>query len=453
MGLFDRKNKKKERTITIQAISDVEGRKEAVLIESLLTGRTINITIPGTVNAYSNYESQVIETYRKYNGFSSFGNQQARAIVDLRTAFIAGEGISVSAEKDRTAKWIEKQFQKNNFNSINFIESVKGTELAGQSLFILKPKEWMDGQLYIKFIRVPYSIDHAYRPVYDDKLTKENIIDIQIKKDGVWVSAGFRNYLYVRTGGDDFSSYGAVTKTGVVLTDIENYDRAIKDMRRNNHIFARITPVFETASAGEANGLQAKLNDLKWKIGQAFIGSAKFKYETPSQGAHENLNSELVATVKTISSVTGVPVHWLGYVDLMSNRSTAETLYEMIKQHTVNERSIWESSLYDMIIKAQEMYIDSGGQEISNLDYNFEVKLPLIDFAGFLDRVKALNLAYTDEAISIDDYRNMLPGIDPYKTKRAIEKEKKSEKDNLMSMGLQLQQQENNLEQEGEQAI
>jgi hypothetical protein len=137
----------------------------------------------------------------------------------------------------------------------------------------------------------------------------------------------------------------------------------------------------------------------------------------------------------------------------MSNRSTAETLYEMIKQHTVNERSIWESSLYDMIIKAQEMYIDSGGQEISNLDYNFEVKLPLIDFAGFLDRVKALNLAYTDEAISIDDYRNMLPGIDPYKTKRAIEKEKKSEKDNLMSMGLQLQQQENNLEQEGEQAI
>ena len=40
-----------------------------------------------------------------------------------------------------------------------------------------------------------------------------------------------------------------------------------------------------------------------------------------------------------------------------------------------------------------------------------------------------------DQAISIDDYRNMLPGIDPLKTKRAIEKEDKKAEEKIMSQG------------------
>jgi len=206
-------------------------------------------------------------------------------------------------------------------------------------------------------------------------------------------------------------------------------------MRRNNHIFARITPVFETKSDSETTSLQGWLNRLKWTIGKAFIGQAKFRYESPKTSTHDNLNSELVATIKTISAVTGVPVHWLGYVDLMSNRATADTLYEFIKNATSFERVVWEESLYELILKAQELYINAGGTDLI-LNPDFQVRLPLISFENFLDKVRALNIAYADGAISINDYMNAIPGIDPLKTKKDIEEEEKKDQENLIKMGI-----------------
>jgi len=322
-------------------------------------------------------------------------------------------------------------------NGNNFINAVKGSEMAGQSLLLLRAKPWMGGSVYIKVSRVPYVPGTPYKPVYKDPLLREEVMDILVKRDGQWMSFGFANFIYVRTGGDDVNAEGPVTKIGVILTDIENYDRAIKDMRRNNHIFARITPVFETKSDTETTALQEKLNELRWQIGTAFIGTAKMKYETPQQGAHQNLETELTTTIKTISAVTGIPVHWLGFVDLMSNRSTAETLYELIKNATINERVEWENGTYNLILKAQELYINAGGTELPAINPNYQVTLPLLDFGNFLERVRGLSVAYSDEAISIDDYRNAIPGIDPMKTKKAIEQKQKEAEKELITMGVE----------------
>jgi len=448
MTLFKRKKKQIVREIKIQGASP-EGSHDSVMIESMLTGVRYNISVPGTTNAYQSYDSQVTETYRKYSGLSSFGNQQLRAVVDLRTAFIAGEGISISCEDEQTSDWIEMFLSRNLLQGPNFMNAVKGSEMCGQALFILKVSEWIDQSLFVKAIRFPYTILEPFKPVYKDKRLKDEVLDILIKKDFGWQSVNFRNFIYIRTGGDDGNTEGPCTKIGVVLTDMENYDRAIKDMRRNNHIFARITPAFNTKTPGEAKSLKERLHEMKWKIGEVFIGSAELEYKTPKTGAHENLQSELTSTIKTISSVTGVPVHWLGYVDLMSNRATAESLYELIKNATILERQSWESSIYNMILKAEELYINSGGENISKMNPDFEVRLPLIDFNEFLNRVKGLQVAYMDSAISLDDYRNMLPGIDPLKTKRAIEKEEEEEKEKIMAKGEQNNSQ-NNFVEEGE---
>ncbi|MHA1302148.1 MAG: hypothetical protein ACTSPI_00400 [Candidatus Heimdallarchaeaceae archaeon] len=437
MAWFKRKKKPTKRFIREIAIQGTEGASNYVMIESLLTGVRFNVSVPGTINVYNTYESQVTETYRKYNALSSFGNQQVRAVVDLRTAFIAGEGISISCEDEQTSNWIETLLARNLLQGPNFINAVKGSEMAGHALFVLEPSEWFDKSLFIKIIRFPYTIKEPFKPVFKNPRLKDEVLDIVVKKEFGWQSANLRNFIYIRTGGDDGNTEGPCTKIGVVLTDMENYDRAIKDMRRNNHIFARITPTWKTKTATETTSLKSQLNEKKWKIGDAVIGSAEFEYKVPKTGAHENLTSEMVASIKTISSVTGVPVHWLGYVDLMSNRSTAETLYELIKNATILERQFWQNSLYNMIIKAQELYIDAGGEDISKLNYNFEVRLPLINFGEFLNRVKGLQIAYMDEAISIDDYRNMLPGIDPLKTKRALENEEEKEKEKIMDTGQQ----------------
>jgi hypothetical protein len=433
MGLFTR-NKKPPQTREIKIQAGIpEGGRDQIIIESMLTGYRLNFSIPGTINAYQTYDSQVYETYRKYNALSSFGNQQVRAVIDLRTAFISGEGVSVSCETERTAKWIEMFLTRNLLHGPNFMNAVKGSEMAGQALFVLGKSQWFDDSLFIKATRFPYNTKKPFKPIYKDPQLKDEVIDIMVKGENGWESTSYKNFIYVRTGGDDTNTEGPVTKVGTVLTDIENYDRAIKDMRRNNHVTARVTPVFETESAAEATSLKDRLNEIKWKIGEAFIGKAKFRYETPARGAHDNLTSELTSTIKTISAVTGIPVHWLGFVDLMSNRSTAESLYELIKNATILERQIWESALYVLIVKAQELYINAGGEDITELDYDFQIRLPLIDFNEFLNRVRGLQIAYTDRAISMDDYRNMLPGIDPVKTKRAVEREQKEDEKKLMS--------------------
>ena len=429
------KSPKVIKSIKIQA-NLPEGGSREVMLESFMTGRLFRTSVPGTINAYTTYESQVTETYNKYNGASSFGNQQTRAIVDLRTAFIAGEGISISCEDEATGEWIEDFIQKNRLDGNNFISAVKGSEMAGQSLLLLRPWLWVDDSLYVRVSRVPYINTAPYKPLYKDELFREEVQDMLVRKDGVWVSFGFTNFIYVRTGGDDIHAGGPVTKVGVILTDVENYDRAIKDMRRNNHIFARITPVFETKSASESTALKDKLQKERWRIGTAHIGPAKFSYATPGQGAHENLKSEMGSTIKTVSSVTGIPVHWLGWVDMMSNRSTAKTLYDLIKNGTINERIEWENGMYNLIYKSQELYIDSGGTELPALNPNYQVKLPLIDFEDFAERIKGWSVAYADGAISIDDYRNNVPGIDPMKTKKAIEREKEEAKKEMMEMGI-----------------
>ncbi len=428
MGLFSKK-------IKIQA---TEGSKSPVEIDSLMYGRSYNVDVPGVVNDYETYESQVMAVYKKYNAFSQFGASLTRSVIDLRTSFISGEGISVSCKNEQTAKWIEKFIQENKLQGSGLVEAVKSSELTGQTLFTLNI---VDNKETVLLRRYRYNYSEPYRAVYADKNYMDEIKEVQIKKDIGWVKLALENFLYVRTGGDDSNLYGPTTKTGVVLTDIDNYDRAIKDIRRNNHIFARVTPVFEVTSETEARNLKAWLQSIKWKIGTAFIGKAKFSYESPKTSAYQNLVSELTSTIKTISGTTGVPVHWLGYVDLMSNRSTADSLYENIKNATISERITWEESLYELILKAQELYIDNGG---TDLTYNsdFSIKLPLIDFNKFVERIRALSQAYADNAISMDDYRNAIPGIDPLVTERAVLKEQADQEQELVRMGLLNQNEE-----------
>ncbi len=415
--------------------ASVEGQVDSIELESLLTGQRFNTSIPGTYNDYKNYVSQVRETYSKYNGRANFGVAQTRSVVDLRSAMISGEGISVITEDEKLGEWIDKFLMFNKLTGgPELFKAVKGTEMSGQLLLKLKSVITDENEVGIKIFRIGYSYKRPFRAVYADSLVSSSepvYFEIRKKDEDGWERLSITDFVYVRTGGDDLNEFEPTTKVGVVLTDLENYDRAIKDMRRNNHIMARITPTFEVDTEQEAKTLTAKLNQIKWTIGKAFIGKAKFKYETPETGAHDNLKTEMVATIKNISAATGVPVHWLGYVDLMSNRSTADSLFEMIKQQTINERNEWEGALYQLIFKAQEMYIDAGGTDIS-LNRSFQVKLPLLDYSGLKERVDALSIAYHDEAISIDDYMNMLPGIDPYKTKKALEKERKEEGDLLL---------------------
>lgn len=406
MGLFSKRNK-------IQAM---EGERRSMDIESGMLARLSSSVIPGIINEYLTYEGQVEETYKKYRGEADWGCASVRTIIDTRTAFIAGEGLAISADKNvKTREWISKFIKKNKLDGSRFYEAVMGTEMSGRALFIINCEA---GEFPV-VVRIPYakkeyelSIKNKYAWVPDSV----KIRDVTVPVD---------KFVYVRTGGDDLHWDTPTTRTGIVLTDCENYDRALKDIRRTNHTVSRITPTFKTETDMETAVLSEHLKNKGWKIGQAFVGKAALEYKTAGTGALENLKTELSSSAKNISAVTGVPVHWFGWTDLMSNRATAEDLYQMVSNATSRERTLIAESIYELIVKAQAMYIDNGGTEITEVDDDFVVRIPSIDYGHFEQLVRALSVAYTDEAISMDDYRSFIPGIDPFVTKKAVDKEKK----------------------------
>lgn len=385
-------------------IQATEGAKSDVSVEDGITWARSTSGIQGTSNQYLTYGAQVEETYRKYRGQAAWGCGPVRTVVDTRAAFIAGEGLAVASDDGAFVAWVKGFLKESGLGGPLFFESVIGSEMAGRALYVLSPRP---GE-YPSVVRYPYSKANAYEVGPDRAKVGDSVY-------------GPERFTYIRTAGDDAKWEDTPARVGLALTDCENYDRALKDIRRTNHMGSRITPQFLTEDDNETAALKANLASSGWKAGQAYIGTAPLTFVSATVGALENLREELAANAKNISALTGVPVHWLGHTDLMSNRATAEDMYQMIGNATSRERALFAEGMRELIAKAQVMYLDSGGTMIRAVNRDFTVTIPSIDYGKFESMVRALSVAYQDEAISIEDYRSFIPGIDPLETKKAVE--------------------------------
>ena len=420
MAIFKRKKK-------IQA---TEAGNQQVTLESLLFGTIL--TGAGTERTFRNYSAQLVETYRKYEGRAQLGNPQTRALIDIRTAFIAGEGISVQARNPDTAKWINRFLNDNKLKGSKWINLVKGGELSGKQLIVLDIIGRLNNDPKVTVFRIPFFNGKTGINFEIDLLNRfdfDTVRDVLRVSEGNKLSMNLSNFKFVRLGGSDADVNETTTRIGLVLHELESYDRALNGMRQNNHLFNKIFPTFLTKSKTETNELSSWIDRLKWKIGTVFIGTADMQFKAPPMTTHENYKSEMLAVSKVISATTGVPIHWTGWVDEMSNRSTAEELYEVINNATTMERLIWSEAIKDIILMAMQLSVDNGIGDLRVVDEDFDVKIPVINFSKMLNYVKALSLAFGDEVISRKDYQNALPGIDPYETQKNIDQERKEKVD------------------------
>lgn len=405
-------------TKKIQATT--EGAKQEIWIDSLLTGTSINGI--GCGNSYSSYSSQVSATFRKYSGKDTLGNWQTRALVDTRTAFISGEGLSIHAKDNSLSKWIEKFLIDNRLKGSRFFDFVKAGEMLGNGLFVLTADTTKE-QIRIK--RIPAAVEGGKQYSYTPDDLSDPAGSATIKIDDKKFTDKYVKYVKLAGAPCDYSE--TPTKIGLCLNLVDNYDRGMNAMRGNNHLFGRITPHFECEDDNTVAKINSLVNAGQWKIGTALATRAKLKMVVPEIGAMDNIKAELTTLVKGVSSVTGIPVHWLGHVDMMSNRSTSDSLMETVNNATVNERAVWAESFYDIIVMAQELAINKGFKDApKTVNYDFEVKIPLIPFTRMLDYMKTLSLAFSDGAISLSDYQNMLPGVDPYRVRQNLKAEAKA---------------------------
>ena len=411
----------------IQAMA-AEGASNPVDIESFLT--SLPLSSAGDERQYRTYSEQVAALYRKYNGRDKLGNPQARALVDLRQAAIAGEGISIQAENKNTAKWINHWLDQNRLKGSKWFQWAQAGEMAGKCLINIIAD---NTSKYARACHFPYSngttgIDYnvTLRHPYDfdtvnDVLKKNKIGGMEPLK--------LKHFQYVKLGGDDTDVNQTTTRIGLCLHEMESYARALNGIRKNNHLFSRITPTFKTSSLSETNSLVAWIKAVQWKVGQIFTGTAEMKYIGPPTTAHENYRIELSECAKVISACTGMPVHWIGHVDMMSNRATAAELYDLINNATIKERTVWAEALKEVIIKAMQVSIDAGYETKENKkgeamlktpDRNFTVNIPVMSWTKMEAYVKSLSLAFSDGVISDQDYQGALPNIDPYVTNERL---------------------------------
>jgi hypothetical protein len=328
---FATRKTRKRLGIELQALE--EGQAEDVLTPEV-TGATTNTSSYIDRNNYATYSGQVNNINQMYNNETEYGAEFLRALIDTRVSFVAGAGISVLKTRDdeiseTVTKWVKSYFKQNKYFGSRFLEDVLISEMEGKCLLVNMPllKEKQIRLRSYMWYKTHYNVEmkdkdnqSIKKVTYQKNQTQETEI---AKPDDI---------VYIKTGGTPDRINNTIPKIANVLTDIENISRAKYDLRKNNHLFGRTTPYFKTKDSAEARSLLNKIQSLVWRVGRSFAGTAEFTLVEPSGRALEALKEEITQGMKIISLATSIPVHYLAYPELLSNRacysSDTQTLTE-----------------------------------------------------------------------------------------------------------------------------
>jgi len=392
-------------------------------------------------NAYPSYESAVAEIDRKYKGVADWGVLQTGSIIDLRAAFIIGDGLIVSAEGEEAEKeleWVEEFLKYNDLDREVAQEFAKEAEIEGKIALKLaleedkeqdkevgeKNKKWKVSVRFISWLDKKYEV--VPNPL--------DYLDYQKLK---WKATGKRKeetldakeFVYKKFGGRIMNPNEAAPKIMKCLPQIESFDKALRDWRQINHIFAG--PVFyaECEDQKEVDAMLTAFTDKNFKINKILAGTAKVYFVKLDVGGIESIENEIADLAKVISGTTGVPVHWFGFVDLMSNRATADDLLNMINAATTKERQTWIGAYEEVIHKAMMMWnnaAEKGMSKEKQLDPDkIKVDIPIITKMHY-DRLEKIFLpAVIAGKISDEAWLAMLPGFD---VKAELDRKEEKEK-------------------------
>lgn len=391
-------------------------------------------------NEYPSYASAVAEIDRKYKGTADWGVLQTGNIIDLRSAFIIGDGITPSAKEEGAEKeleWTEKFLEYNDLDGEVAQEFAKEAEIEGKIALKLAIEEDKEVEKkenkFMVSVRFISWADKKYEVI-------PNPLDYLDYQKLAWKQTGShkaetldaKEFVYKKFGGRIMNPNEAAPKTMKCLTQIENLDKALRDWRQINHIFAGPVLYAKCEGQKEVNAALTALADKNFKVNKMLAGTFELSFLSLDIKGVESIESEIEDLVKMISSTTGIPVHFLGFVELMSNRATAENLMEMVNAATTKERQTWIGAYEEVIKKAMVMWNDAAAEGMSKekqLDPDkIKVDIPTITKEHY-DRLEKIFLpACVAGKLSDEAFLEMIPGFD---VKAELERKEANEKSEL----------------------
>lgn len=426
MGIFGSYAKIQELKATNRLLEEQVSKYKHVqetLVKDILTLKEYERSVKG--NDYQEYAAAVQAISDKYNNQANWGCMQTGIIIDLRSAFILGEGVQIASttrtkeEAGKEIAWANDFLDYNDLDAEMAQEIVKEAEIEGKIALKLYYdqkafKTWpgMVSVRYISWLSKKYNVETdpqdylwykklKWRP--DGKGAKEEELDEQ-------------EFVYKKFGGRLNKPNEAQPKIVRALTAIDKLDKATWDLRRLNHLFASQTPNFECEDPKQVQKILQYLEDINWKIGKAIVHTAKFSMVGPDSSGINNLIEEITLWAKIVSGITGIPIHYLGFLDLLKNRATGENTRELIMAVTEKERNIWVGAYEELLVKAMEMYNERVNKQLSRdkrLDpYRVKVTIPHITQEHW-DRIeKVLIPAAAVNIVSKEYVASQIPGVD-----------------------------------------
>src|SRR4030042_1175391 len=243
-------------------------------------------------NEYLTYDLAVEAIDKKYRGVADWGCLQTGNIIDIRAAFIISEGIQVQQVKkeegEKELEFAEAFLDYNNLDEEMAQEYAKEAEIEGKILLKL---DWDE----------------------EAKMVAAQYVS--------WTAKKYK----VKPHPKDYTKYLSVAWTPSGADEV------------------KLEP---------PNFVYKKFGEINWKIKKALATSGVFKYVQPAMQGTDMLLKEVESLGEVISGATGVPVHFLGFVHRLANRSTGENLADLLYASTLKERVTWIGAYEETLAKA-----------------------------------------------------------------------------------------------------
>ena len=398
-------------------------------------------------NEYRTYSTAVKAIESKYVGTAEWGTILTGSIIDLRASFTMGQGVKIVAAENTTEAEAQAEiefandlFEYNKLDKEMPVELAKEAEIEGKIALKMalekaegfKAGKYKEaGMISVRFISW---LDTNYT-VATPKGDYMNYTSLswQPKSASNKEVLEPKEFVYNKFGGRISKPNQAQPKVMKCLTQIDDVSKALRDWREINHIFAM--PIFdiECEDSTSVNDASQAMDDYRMNIKKAFIhAKSKLKVLGPDMTGIDSLSKEIIDKIKIISGTTGIPVHFLGLLDLLKNRATGENTRELVNAGTEKERVIWIGTFKELIEKSFAMY--NAETQLTKLDASkINVEISVITQEQWDHIEKVLLPLYLASALSLEYLLSQVPNVDASKELQRLDKTAgdQAEKDQL----------------------
>jgi hypothetical protein len=406
-------------------------KTQELLVDNILAVQENETTYTG--NRYKTYAEAVAEASKKYSGQADWGVLQVGNIVDLRAAYIIGQGIKVSKNApegesaDAELAFAERFIKANSLDHELPQDLAKEAEIEGKTLLKLFPRADKDDKgadiidiilRWVSWTTNRYTVKEAA----DDYLQWEKVA--WTPNGGAPTELTPDKFVYKRFAGRLDVPNETMPRVGKCLTQIENLDMALRDWRRIDELFSAPTPHVQCETAQQAKEMGAAVEEKNWRIGKFLSHTGVFGYAQPSSEGQKAIESEIITLMKLISGTTGVPINFLGAPELTTKMgSDSQALLDLIAMSTSKEREIWRGAYQELLEKAMLMW-NAASQKTPLNPKLIKVDLPVVTEAQWKRITSTWLPARTGGEITRKTFLSQFPGLDVEEEIKALDKEK-----------------------------